>query len=61
MKYISSVTVRFEDGKGSYLERTYRMIPETTFMKGNNPQGKVLGDLKVFGKFTCFIDKTNEG
>jgi hypothetical protein len=47
MKYISSVTVRFEDGKGSYLERTYRMIPETTFMKGNNPQGKVLGDLKL--------------
>ena len=57
---ITKVAVRFEDQDGNWFERTYKMLPAGTFIKAQNPQGKIPGSLNVFGSFRDFTDTEGE-
>jgi len=50
MDRIVKVAVTFSDGKGTYKTRIFKTIPETTFIKANNPQGKNPGLVEVKGR-----------
>lgn len=55
---ITEVTVRFEDATGKeVLVRTYKMKPEDTYIKANNPQGLNPGSLQVNGPVLSYSDK----
>lgn len=54
---ITKVTVRFENPDGSEVFiRTYHMVPDASFIKCSNPQGKIQGYLKLKGPVTKYVD-----
>jgi len=56
MDRIVKVAVTFSDGKGKYLTRIFHMVPETSFIKANNPQGKNPGEVNVHGRVSKVED-----
>ena len=55
---ITEVSVRFEDSTGKeVLIRTYKMKPDDTYIKANNPSGMVPGLLDVHGPVLQVSDK----
>lgn len=53
-----TVTVRFENAKGTEsLTRTYKVKPDSAYIKANNPQGGVNGFVEVKGSVTKVTDQ----
>jgi hypothetical protein len=59
MDRISKIVVEFSNGKGQTVTQTFEMDPQTTFIKSQNPQGKVPGHVQVHGNFTKALLKTS--
>lgn len=59
---ITEVVVRFENAKGTeVLIRTYKVLPDSAYIKANNPQGKVPGYVEVKGNVTRITDEGSGG
>jgi hypothetical protein len=56
---IAEIVVRFENAEGTeVLIRTYTVIPDTAYIKANNPQGKVPGYVEVKGNVLKVTDRS---
>lgn len=54
---ITEIKVRFENAKGTeVLTRTYTVIPDSAFIRANNPSGKVPGYVEVKGSVLKVVD-----
>lgn len=59
---ITEIIVRFEDARGTeVLVRTYKVHPDSAFIKATNPSGKVAGHVEVKGAVYQVTDKGGNG